>query len=192
MASQHREPLNFRDLIHQCDYFVSASLVNTSRSSASMAVDPASALSAASAAVQFVQFASHIVSKGRHIYNSANGATRENEVTETVTLRLKELTGDLAKRPISNATRLSSGPLGNVQRYQKQVQDICNECSKISKALLDHLYKLKVPKGSEHRKWKSFRHALKTVWSKKELDEMAERLRGLRAELDSHMLAILR
>ena len=45
---------------------------------------------------------------------------------------------------------------------------------------------------SENRKWKSFRQALKSVWSKQAIDEMAKRLEVLRADLDTHILEILR
>jgi hypothetical protein len=72
------------------------------------------------------------------------------------------------------------------------LQQICTECAAISAELLKHLPDLKVPKGQEHRKWKSFRHALKSVWSKSGVDEMARRLSVLREELDTHVLALLR
>jgi hypothetical protein len=72
------------------------------------------------------------------------------------------------------------------------LQQICTEFARISDELLKHLRDLKVPKGQEHRKWKSFRHALKFVWSKSGVDEMARRLSVLREELDTHVLALLR
>jgi diphthamide synthase (EF-2-diphthine--ammonia ligase) len=87
-----------------------------------------------------------------------------------------------------------SSNLGSVEldEHYERIQRICKECQTLSKTLLEHLYKLKVPAGLEHRKWKSFRHALKGVWSKSELDRMSERLKSLREELDSHMLFLLR
>jgi hypothetical protein len=72
------------------------------------------------------------------------------------------------------------------------LQDICDECAAVSADLIKHLRDLKVPKGQEHRKWKSFRHALKSVWSKNGVDEMAKRLSYLRQELDTHVLVLLR
>ncbi|KAL1597954.1 hypothetical protein SLS60_008442 [Paraconiothyrium brasiliense] len=156
-----------------------------------MAPDPISALSVAAAAIQFIQFSSHIVSKGRHIYNSSNGTTEENEFTETVTLRLKQLTSQLGV-PSTNPIMANVPESEELKEVQKQIGAICTECTRLSKVLLDRLYALKVPTGAEHRKWKSFRHALKSVWSKQELDTLAERLRSLREELDTHMMFILR
>jgi hypothetical protein len=169
-----------------------------------MVLDPITALSVTAAAVQFVQFSSQIVSKGRHIYNSSHGAAKENEITETVTLRLQELTQRLAKASIraksSNKAKASnnvhsrpnSQGSSEMQEHYARIHSICKECETLSKTLLDHLHKLKIPVGSEHRRWKSFRHALKDVWSKAELDRMSERLRSLREELDSHMLFVLK
>jgi hypothetical protein len=169
-----------------------------------MVLDPISALSVAAAAVQFVQFSSQLVSKGRHIYHSSHGAAEENEIAETVTLRLQELTQRLAKASIeakaSNQTvasdnahlRLNDQGSSEMQEHHERVHSICKECETLSNTLLDRLHKLKIPTGSEHRRWKSFRHALKDVWSKADLDRMSERLRLLREELDSHMLFILR
>lgn len=156
-----------------------------------MALDPVSALSVAAAAIQFVQFSSHIVSKGRHIYNSSNGTIEDNDVTETVTLRLKELTQQLGK-PRKSPINLNTPESDDMKKHQKQIKQICEECTNLSKTLLSRLQTLRVPAASEHRKWKSFRHALKSVWSKGEIDQMARRLRHLREELDSHIMFILR
>lgn len=169
-----------------------------------MVLDPISTLSVAAAAVQFVQFSSQIVSKGRHIYNSSHGVAQEHEITETVTLRLQELTQRLSEASIkakaSDETNASDNAhlrpknqgSGEMHEHYERVHSICKECETLSGILLDRLQKLKVPAGSEHRRWKSFRHALKDVWSKSELDGMSERLRLLREELDSHMLFVLR
>jgi hypothetical protein len=167
-----------------------------------MALDPISALSVAAAAVQFVQFSTHLVSKGRQVYSSSHGVTQENEIAETVTLRLQELAQRVAKDLITSPInakvlksiqiRSSSQGANELLEHCERIQSICKECHGLSETLLEHLYKLKVPTGSEHRKWKSFRHALKGVWSKADLDRMSVRLTSLREELDSHMLFILR
>ena len=158
-----------------------------------MAADPISALSVAAAAVQFVQFSTQIVSKGRHIYNSTAGTLPENEVTETVTIRLKSLTKVLTAKPAQfSSLRPADKIPQELNLHQKQVEEICKECIALSDTLLNHLYKLKVPKATEHRRWKSFRHALKSVWSKTEIDRMAVRLRELRDELETHILVMLR
>lgn len=78
------------------------------------------------------------------------------------------------------------------QEIQRRLEDICGACDRISTELLKHLRELKVPKGQEHREWRSFRHALKSVWSKKGVDEMARKLSELRSDMDTHVLVLLR
>lgn len=73
-----------------------------------------------------------------------------------------------------------------------RLQEIYNECAAVSAELLKHLRDIKVPKGQEHRQWRSFRQALKSVWSKDGVDDMARRLSVLREELDTHVLVLLR
>ena len=152
-----------------------------------MPLDPLSALSVAASVVQFVDFASKIICKGKEVYTSIDGALQENMQNETVTVRLQEMTKRL-KKPL-----VQVGSASEEERSQhRRLQQICKECAEISKELLEHLRDLKVPKGSEHRKWKSFRQALKSVWDKKAIDAMAKRLEGLRSELHTQILVALR
>lgn len=148
-----------------------------------MPLDPLSALSAAASAIQVVDFSFKIVSKGKKIYQSADGVLLENAELETVTIRLQEMTKKLQDTiPAANAGH---------DREQVRLQAICKESSEAAEKLLSYLKKLKVPQGADHRIWKSLRNALKGIWSKPEVDAMAKRLEGLRAELDSHVLILL-
>jgi hypothetical protein len=72
------------------------------------------------------------------------------------------------------------------------MEKICEACVKLSKELVDRLEKLKVPDGHPHRKWKSFRQTLKTVWSKEKIEEVATKLAKLRTELDTHVIFSLK
>lgn len=72
------------------------------------------------------------------------------------------------------------------------LEAICAECKAVSEELLNHLRDIKVPNGKEHRQFKSFRHALKSVWSKNGVDDLFRRLSTLRAQLDTHVLFLLR
>ncbi|KAF8855734.1 hypothetical protein BDZ45DRAFT_746174 [Acephala macrosclerotiorum] len=155
-----------------------------------MPLDPLTALSVATSVIQVVDFSLKIVSKSRDLYRSNGGVLEENGETETVTIRPEDLTSRLQyPEDIQDRT----GQHGTDERTQhNRLRDICQECSEASDELIAFLGKLKVPKWSENRKWKSFRQALKSVWSKKAIDQMASRLEVLRAELDSHILEILR
>jgi hypothetical protein len=159
-----------------------------------MPLDPLSALSVAACVVQFVDFAAKVVSKGKDIYSSQEGVLEENSFAETVTIRLKEKVKALE-------TSYQSGQHITIRSEKAQIlargrvvrlKDIIERCTQLSQELLDKLGSLEVPKGSEFRKWKSFRQALKSVWSKQEIDAISEKLRYLRAELDSEIINELR
>ncbi|KAM7191769.1 hypothetical protein V8F33_008736 [Rhypophila sp. PSN 637] len=119
-----------------------------------------------------------IVCKGKELYRSTEGLTREFLGTQTVTLRLKELAANIKS---SQAALRTSGGQENLDR-------VCADCMTISDQLLAHLQRLKVPEDANHRRWKSCRQALKSVWSKDEIDAMAKRLSTLREELTTEIL----
>lgn len=144
-----------------------------------------SALSVAASLIQVVDFAGKIVSKGRQLYRSSDGLLQEQAQTETVAIRLRQLAQNLKD---------AVGEPNYKPRHSEefQLKTICEECSGISEKLLSYLGQLKVPKEDDHRKWKSFRQALKNVWSKRELDDLAKRLAELRNELGTQILVSLR
>ncbi|KAK4215415.1 hypothetical protein QBC37DRAFT_386337 [Rhypophila decipiens] len=141
-------------------------------------MDPVSALSVAAAVGQFTDFTRQIVCKGKELYRSTEGLTREFLGTQTITLRLKELATNIKA---SQAALPTSGGRENLDR-------LCIDCMTISDQLLARLQRLKVPEDANHRRWKSFRQALKSVWSKDEIDAMAKRLSTLREELTTEIL----
>ena len=139
-----------------------------------MSLDPLSALSVVASVFQVVNFASSIISKGRYLYKSSDGALRENAEAETVKVRLRELTENIG---LASVRTQATNP------EELRLHEICIETKSISEELYLHLIKLKVSRGHEGRKWKSFRQALKTVWSKPDLDRLAGRLAEFRNSL---------
>jgi hypothetical protein len=75
---------------------------------------------------------------------------------------------------------------------ERALEAICDGCISVSKDLTTKLEKLKVDDVRKHRKYKSFRQALKSIWSKEAVDEIARRLRAFQTELDAHLLVSLR
>ncbi|TGO49410.1 hypothetical protein BOTNAR_0432g00010 [Botryotinia narcissicola] len=147
-------------------------------------MDPVSAISLAAAVAQFIDYSCKIVCKSKEIYNSTSGLTTEHDRTETATLRLKELTQSIRLPPkITNS---------GSSIVHSRLQIITQECFLVSNTLINQLNQLKAPTRSQHPKWKSFRMALKSVWTKHEIDEFALRLRDLRKELDTELLLLLR
>ncbi|KAF7920233.1 uncharacterized protein EAE97_011574 [Botrytis byssoidea] len=147
-------------------------------------MDPVSAISLAAAIAQFIDYSCKIVCKSKEIYSSTSGLTTEHDRTETATLRLKELAQSIRLPP----KRTNSGS----SIVHSRLQIITQECFLVSDTLINQLNQLKAPARSQHPKWKSFRMALKSVWSKDDIDEFALRLRDLRKELDTELLLLLR
>lgn len=144
-------------------------------------MDPVAALSLAVNIIQCVDWSRKIVCKAKELYQS--GTSQDVSRKETVTERLADLT-DRVKDLQRRTTSRNANP--NLDR-------ICNDCVTASDELLHQLQRLKVPKDdAEHRRWKSFRQALKTVWSTSHIDSMAGRLSSLRDELTTEIIVITR
>ena len=65
---------------------------------------------------------------------------------------------------------------GDLSATNKALGAICESCVMVSTDLITHLHNLKVPEGQRHRRWSSFRKALKSVWSKDDLEKTMRRL----------------
>jgi hypothetical protein len=74
----------------------------------------------------------------------------------------------------------------------RNLRAVCDGCISISSELLQKLEKLKVQDGEKFRKYKCFRQALQSVWSKGAIDEISDRLQAFRNEMDGHVLASIR
>jgi hypothetical protein len=147
-------------------------------------MDPLSALGIAAAVAQFVQFGGSLVSKSRQIYT--NGAVRDQIECEGATTRLAELTGNIK----SSLKDLES--LGNPSSDAKALGAICDNCIRLSAELLLRLETLRVDENYRHRKWKSFRQALKSVCFKNGVDSLARELAACGDELNSYLIAFIR
>jgi hypothetical protein len=150
-------------------------------------MDGLSALSVAASVAQFIEFGCGLFTKSKEIYNSTHGALLPQVEIEFATKRLVELSGR-----IETSVSLQTGPNPSAIMEDRALRDICQACLSLSNQLLSKLNTLKVADGQRNRGYKSFRQALKSVWSKREIDDLAERLNVLRQDLDAHVLVSLR
>jgi hypothetical protein len=150
-------------------------------------MDGLSALSVAASVAQFIQFGASLVSKSKEIYQSANGIPIQQAEAVTAAARLADLSQriKLARQIEPRGTRGNSVD-------ERALEAICDGCITVSQALISKLDKLKVDDAQKYRKFKSFRQALKSVWSKGAVDEIARRLIAFQKELDQHLLVSLR
>jgi N-terminal domain on NACHT_NTPase and P-loop NTPases len=126
--------------------------------------------------VQFVDFGSKLVSKSAKLYRSSEGALEENIDTETATNHLLLLNDKLKDAATSTG--------------DTTLKDLCEACHTVARELLEALDKVKV-KGKQ-QKWKSIRKALRSVWSKEDIEELERRLAKLRTELNLHVVVDLK
>jgi len=73
-----------------------------------------------------------------------------------------------------------------------QLGKLCKDCNQAASDLLAALERLKVETGTKNRSWKSFRAALKSIWTKEEIEALAQRLESYRRQLDTRILVSLR
>lgn len=142
-------------------------------------MDPLTALSLASSIVQFIDFGSTLVKKGNEIYQSADGSLSKNLEIETAATSLLTLTNGLKDPPLDAAATTE----------ELEVVRICIACREIAADLQAKLAELKV-KGKPQR-WKSFRAAIKSVWTEEAVDEVVSRLAWYRDQLQFGIMVSL-
>jgi hypothetical protein len=145
-------------------------------------MDGLSALSVAASVAQFIEFGCSLVSITKEIYTSAGGAPLQQIEAESAIKRLVELSGRIK----------SPSKLGVQGTTDDALQAICDGFISVSNELLSKLEKLKVQDGQKFRRYNSLRQALKSVWSKGSMEDVANRLNAFRKEMDAHMLVSLR
>jgi len=148
-------------------------------------MDPLSALSVAASVEQFVDYGTRVISEGRELYTSADGTLSTNVEIAGASARLQGLSGALKASLRLGEEGLRQGPLDETDAA---LDKICKECIEVSKDLVSKLEKLKVSDGHKHKKWESFRLALKSMWGKEKTQGIVDRLAKLRSELDTQVL----
>ena len=149
-----------------------------------MVMDPFSAISLASAIVQFVDFSGKLISKSYQLYHSTNGALQENEELEKIISDVRSLNRGV----ISNVK--SKDDKTSVSKDERSLEILAAECQKIADELLRVFGDLKVPQP--HHKWSSINKAVATAWNKSKIEELTGRLKRLREQIDSRILDMMR
>ncbi|KAL9618580.1 MAG: hypothetical protein Q9160_006691 [Pyrenula sp. 1 TL-2023] len=145
-----------------------------------MVFDPSAAVSLAAAVIQFVDFGAKLIAKSQEIYESADGVLADYAEQAAVSSRLLDLNKGLLQAHNASAT------LREVSPAEHALRDIAVECATQADEFADAIDQLKV--GGNHRRWKSFRQAVKSVWSKRDINARLARLNRLRQEVVIHLL----
>jgi hypothetical protein len=150
-------------------------------------MDPVTIFGVAASVVQFIDFTENLLRGTYEIYKSATttGDTKVNFDLMTVTTSLQTLNDDLQsslRRGKSNGEKPS--------KFEVEIDNISKDCSEVAQALIAKLEKLRVQKYQDL--WESFRKALQTVWSKKEIESLEKRLEKFRTHISLQINSSLR
>jgi flagellar motility protein MotE (MotC chaperone) len=144
-------------------------------------MDPLTAIGLAGSIVQFVSFSHELVSLGKEIYKSSEG-TREHVELDTMIKDLSYIHKSLLQSWAADPTRRSE--------QENNIASLVTQCEPIYKELRRVLASLQVQ--GDHRKWKSFCKALKSVWKEDQINSLEKRLQRLQQQIDSHLIANIR
>lgn len=147
-------------------------------------MDPISSFSLASSIIQVIDFSTKLISKGYDIYKSPQGTSAENVDTEVVAKDLRTLAAKL-KSGTSDTRSKKAASNGD-----EALSKLSTNCKNIADELLEKLNRLKI--FGKHRKWRSARHALKSVYGRDDLEQLKRRLDAYRNEINLHITVSLR
>lgn len=142
----------------------------------SLAMDPLTVLSLVGNVVQFVETAHILISKTVEGYRSLDGSLVENADAELVTRDLIRL-----KEQLEIQAGVDNVHLGT----------LCRRCNEVGVELLEGIQKVK-GHGGRSGKLKSFRQAVRSVWSRDEIHSIEKRLSNIRDELNLQVCVDLR
>lgn len=151
---------------------------------ASTNMEALAALGVAASAVQFATFASNLISNAVEIHGSAKGAAEHVLSMETIYGQLSGLASALAAAsaseylpPVNNKAVPPSGEESNKSTTTAAIQVLSHQCRDDCHQLLSIVAKLKSQDATgSRRRWDSFRLALRTLWSKKDIQDLESRL----------------
>jgi hypothetical protein len=130
-------------------------------------MEPFTAIGLAASIINIVDFALRIVSKGNKIYHSCDGVHSDHGDLELVANDMLLLQNKLQ---VASSPFVQEAKLNDDDRALHELSTAANE---VAAQLLQKMNKAKVQ--GRFRRWKSLRQAVKSVWSKPEVDGMATR-----------------
>ncbi|KAI1736281.1 hypothetical protein F4680DRAFT_469161 [Xylaria scruposa] len=153
-------------------------------------MDPLTALSLAASVVQFVSFASHLISKTKEIHGSASGQAKESLTLEKTYTTLQDLSLRLETSSKRDPKLEMVEGRTDFVKHVFAINDLSRTCESDCRKLLEIISKLKAVGGESHRRWQSFKVALKTVWKGNEIVELENKLQHTQMTLTLHVCSL--
>jgi hypothetical protein len=135
------------------------------------------AVSFAANVLQFIEYSHGLISEASEAYQSLSGTSAENVELELVTRSLRDLSSKISNQD------------GLVQ--DNGIKQIAESTRVVSTELLSTLDKLRIRDGP-HRKWRTLRHAIESVWKRQKIVQMQTRLENLRNQLSIQIILQVR
>lgn len=145
-------------------------------------MDPVTCLSVTCAVVQFVDFTFQILSGTHQIYEDG-----QLEVHVQTSRIIKDLSS-FSKQ--MNPSMRSETASRNLTENEVELEILCKDCHKLADEMVVSLQKFEVT--DKRNVWRTVGAVFKSIWSKKELQEMKESLSQYRDMLDSRLLGSLK
>ncbi|KAF9639552.1 hypothetical protein BFW01_g11358 [Lasiodiplodia theobromae] len=147
-------------------------------------MDPFNALGVAAATIQFVDFATALISAGSKICRSKTGELQLESESRTIAEELESHDGEMRDA--------NSNGSGDVSQTEKQIRAMCDQCDAVAQDLLHAVQKLKSRRWSKKEKFETFKQALQAVWTPEQITHLRERLGSWRSQLIPLILSALR
>ncbi|KAK0110315.1 hypothetical protein ONS96_001932 [Cadophora gregata f. sp. sojae] len=142
-------------------------------------LDPLTAISLASAVVQFVDFSVKLVSAGHELYDK--GSLANNDEIEQITQDLAHLTEELGADRPTPAKQLSQDEIA--------IKQLASSCKELADEMLEVLTTLKLQKPESGLE--TVRKSLRSMRNKGKIQDIEKRLGKIRDELNLRLTAIL-
>ena len=152
-------------------------------------LDPLTAISLASAVVQFTDFGVKLVTGSIELYHSVDGVSAERSNLERNITRVRNLTDKIILPLEQNDDHVSSS------NENEELKELTYSCKIIASDLLSVLDGLKVKSlAGPRRKWESFQKAVaaQTPHNKNKIAALEKSLRTVQGEIFNHIQAMMR
>lgn len=150
-------------------------------------LDPLTAISLASAIVQFVDFGSKVIDGASEIYRSVDGALKENVDLEESTNKINQLNDKIL------LPKAASGDV--ISEDDTKLTELASTAKEVAGELLNLLQSFKsVRRSGYHKKWESFRKAVsvQTPWNKEKIQRLERKLNGLQEDISRRLVIMMR
>ena len=145
-------------------------------------MDPVTAFSLVCGVIQVIDFGTKVVVKCRRLHEE--GSLEEHEDIGDIAEHLVNAREDLDRRGDANSMGVQLSP------SDKRLSTIARECSAISAELLAKIQSLKVT--ASHSRRETLSKVLKTLWKRKEIVALENKLNSYREALNTQILITLR